>query len=49
METTFTYERLRTPIGVKAEHISGGEQYGRGPGASWPGRYMPRTAPSPTA
>lgn len=28
METTFTYERLRTPIGVKTEHISGGEQYG---------------------
>lgn len=28
METSFTYERLRTPLGVKTEHICGGEQYG---------------------
>lgn len=28
METSFTYERLRTQLGVKTEHICGGEQYG---------------------
>lgn len=26
METNFIYERLRTPVGIKTEHISGSEQ-----------------------